>query len=165
MNVQDSVNQILGMAMIGGKLTGIPDKLQANRAKKKEIADVQGKIDAVSAINAEKVQDAKEMQAAIHEGRTGPKKVPGMITKAEEDLYEHNQGLLTMQEGELKLRQKMYDLDTTVDNANNVIAATKSVEATKSAISGHLKRKQAMEESMKRETEKPKVPGGKPDGK
>ena len=165
MNVQDSVNQILGMAMIGGKLTGIPDKLQADRAKSKEISDVQSKINAVSAVNEEKVKEAKEMQAAINEGRTGPKRAPGMITKAEEDLYEHNQGLLTMQEGELKLRQKMYDLDTTVDNANNVIAATKSVEATKSAISGHLKRKQAMEEAAKREEEKAKVKGGKPDGK
>lgn len=159
MNTQDSVNQILGMAMIGGKLTGIPEK----RAAANHLRGLKESADNLGALNAPLVDAAKTLNQEIVDNPGNP-----MARVKNNQLIDDNTSLLSMQESEAAMRKEIMLKEPTMENAKAFHKATTAVTSTQLAIKGAIARRDNMD-FFRRGGKSPApgkdAKGGKPDGK
>lgn len=150
MSIQQGINQLLGMSMIGGKLSGFEEK--------KQIKELNKTIGEISGINEKALDAIKTKHTMIQEkeaqGR-GPKGMGMEIQR--ENLYKDNMALLQMQEAEAGMRKDLLLKQPSLKNARNFARAQAAIENTKYAIEAHKLRKANLEALM--------TQGGKPDGK
>lgn len=159
MNTQDSVNQILGMAMIGGRLTGVAEK----RAAAKQLKDLKGTADNLGALNAPLAEATKTLNQEIINDPGNPR-----ARVKNNQLIDDNTSLLGMQESEASIRKEIMLKEPTMENAAAFHYATKAVTSTQLAIKGAIARRDNMD-FFRRGGKSPApgkdAKGGKPDGK
>ena len=149
MSIQQGINQLLGMSMIGGKLSGFEER--------KQIKDLNKTIGEISGINTTALEAIKTKHDMIQEKESQGKGRKGMgMEKEREDLYKDNVALLQMQEAEAGMRKELLLKQPSLKNASNFAKAQAAIEDTKYAIQAHKLRKANLEALMT---------GGKPDGK
>lgn len=149
MSIQQGINQLLGMSMIGGKLSGFEER--------KQIKDLNKTIGEISGINTTALDAIKTKHDMIQEKESQGKGRKGMgMEKEREDLYKDNMALLQMQEAEAGMRKELLLKQPSLKNASNFAKAQAAIEDTKYAIQAHKLRKANLEALMT---------GGKPDGK
>lgn len=136
MNVQDSVNQILGMTMIAGKLSGAPEA----RAKAKQLAGLKESAAGLHAINEPIAHAAKDLNQAIVDDPGNPR-----ARVKNEQLIDDNIALQSMQESEAGIAKEILIQEPTLENAKSFAKATKAVESTKLAIKGAIARRDSMD--------------------
>lgn len=149
MSIQQGINQLLGMSMIGGKLGGFEER--------KQIKDLNKTIGEISGINTTALDAIKTKHDMIQEKESQGKGRKGMgMEKEREDLYKDNVALLQMQEAEAGMRKDLLLKQPSLKNARDFARAQAAIEDTKYAIQAHKLRKANLEALMT---------GGTPDGK
>lgn len=150
MSIQQGINQLLGMSMIGGKLSGFEER--------KQIKDLNKTIGEISGINTTALDAIKTKHDMIQEKESQGKGRKGMgMEKEREDLYKDNMALLQMQEAEAGMRKDLLLKQPSLKNARDFARAQAAIEDTKYAIQAHKLRKANLEALM--------TQGGKKDGK
>lgn len=150
MSIQQGINQLLGMSMIGGKLGGFEER--------KQIKDLNKTIGEISGINTTALDAIKTKHDMIQEKESQGKGRKGMgMEKEREDLYKDNMALLQMQEAEAGMRKDLLLKQPSLKNARDFARAQAAIEDTKYAIQAHKLRKANLEALM--------TQGGKKDGK
>lgn len=151
MSIQQGINQLLGMSMIGGKLSGFEER--------KQIKDLNKTIGEISGINALELDAVKTKHNMIQEKESqgrGKKSITGYNEEERENLYKDNVALLQMQEAEAGMRKELLLKQPSVKHAQEFARAQAAIEDTKYAIQAHKLRKANLEALMT---------GGKKDGK
>lgn len=149
MSIQQGINQLLGMSMIGGKLSGFEER--------KQIKDLNKTIGEISGINTKALDAVKTKHDMIQEKELQGKGRKGMgMEKEREDLYKDNMSLLQMQEAEAGMRKDLLLKQPSLKNARDFARAQAAIEDTKYAIQAHKLRKANLEALMT---------GGQSDGK
>lgn len=150
MSIQQGINQLLGMSMIGGKLGGFEDK--------KQIRELNKTIGEISGINAQELDAVKTKNQQIYDYEQKNREKPGIgrHETMRENLYKDNVALLQMQEAEAGMRKDLLLKQPSVKHAQEFARAQAAIEDTKYAIQAHKLRKANLEALMT---------GGKKDGK
>lgn len=182
MSIQQGINQILGMSMIGGKLAGLDEKAAINKQIK-----LAGKL------GPQIEQASKEVDIAGHkESFQGSRSIsklgdvkPGeseKLVEASNDLYKREEDYDTIigaAQGNLDLAttrsQMLKDIatkDPSLKNYREYLASTKAIESAKGAVARLINQKEnfknnfmtALDKKLKAHNKFMKQ-GGKPDGK
>lgn len=179
MNTQDSINQILGMAMVGGKLSGVQEA-RAKAKLSKTIGSIEtGMAGAMS--DVDKRLNAADEAADIH----ATEQTPGSAMNAayaEGKYQESLEAVLPTQKTLASLRKDLMLKDPTEANVKATILADKAIERTQGAIRSAIERRnnytkfaketsakkreaEAASKAKSKEIRETIVAGGKPDGK
>lgn len=154
MNTQDSVNQILGMAMIGGKLSGAADA-RANR----KLANT------ISSIDTEINSELKDLQKTAQDTRIAFRKDPNDKTshdaiKAEATYGRRIQETESTRLESQRLKKELMLKDPTKENIEAVVAGERSIERAKMEVEHSIVRRQNIRDFLKKS--KGKAAGGTP---
>lgn len=168
MNTQDSVNQILGMAMVGGKLSGVQEA-RARAKLSKTIGSIEKGLEG-SMAKVDEYFDAADEAADVH--AVEQSQSSAMRAAYAEGRYQRElESVLPTKKTLSSLRKDLMLKDPTESNVKATVLADKAIERTQGAIRSAIERRQNYTKFAKEAGERKKeiretiLAGGKPDGK
>lgn len=182
MSIQQGINQLLGMSMIGGKLAGLDEKAAVNKQIKqaeKLGPQIEKASEEVGHIELQElIQDTKSL---INLGKIKPGESAKLL-KADNDFYKREEqydSVIGAAQGNLELAnarsQMLKDVaikDPSLKNYREYVASTQAIESAKGAVERLINQKENFKNKFmtaldkKFEAHKKFIKqGGKPDGK
>lgn len=168
MNTQDSVNQILGMAMVGGKLSGVQEA-RARAKLSKTIGSIEKGLEG-SMAKVDEYFDAADEAEYVHSVEQS--QASAMRAAYAEGIYQRElESVLPTKKTLSSLRKDLMLKDPTESNVKATVLADKAIERTQGAIRSAIERRQNYTKFAKEAGERKKeiretiLAGGKPDGK